>query len=51
MTEELLEECVWIPGWNTLSAIAINESRVDGVLPDTSTSTTPRLDLPEVSIQ
>ncbi|GAB6879862.1 ABC transporter substrate-binding protein [Halorubrum gandharaense] len=51
VTEELLEECVWIPGWNTLSAIAINESRVDGVLPDTSTSTTPRVDLPSVSLQ
>ena len=51
VVDEILEESVWIPGWNTLSAIAINEARVDGVLPDTSTTTTPRLDLPSVSLQ
>ena len=51
VTEEILEECIWIPGWNDLSAIAYVEDRVENVLPDTSTTTTPRLDLPDVSLQ
>ncbi|MWV66008.1 ABC transporter substrate-binding protein [Halorubrum sp. JWXQ-INN 858] len=49
-TEEILEECVWVPGWNTLSAIAVDTDRVDGVLPDTSTSTTPRLDVSDARL-
>ncbi|SNR35677.1 ABC transporter substrate-binding protein [Halorubrum vacuolatum] len=49
--EEILEEVVWIPGWNTLSAIAYDEDRVENVLPDTSTTTTPRMDLPDAALR
>lgn len=49
--EEILEEVIWIPGWNTLSAIAFDEERVENVLPDTTTTTTPRMDLPDAALR
>ena len=51
VTEEILEECVWIPGWNTDSAVAYDEERVENVMPDTTTSTTPRLDIPDTTLR
>ncbi len=50
VVEEILEEVIWIPGWNTLSAIAFDEDRVENVLPDTTTTTTPRMDLPDSAL-
>jgi len=51
VVEEIIEEVVWIPGWNTLSAIVYDEDRVSNVLPDTSTTTTPRLSEPDITLQ
>ena len=44
--EEIIDQVIWIPGWNPVNGVAYLDEEVDGVLASTTTSFNPHLDYP-----
>ena len=49
--ETIIEDCVHIPGWTDLNAVAYVEDAVEGLIASTSTSTNPHLDYPGLALR